>query len=303
MPTRICKKPQPPRKPSNGAPSVAPPQNPILNVSKQQQPSEEDLFFMLINRMKRRDEAELSSRSLQEKLQRELSRVTQLNSKLQNNLDEAGKHDEKQSQDLKAAKDMIESWKAKFEKLKGLLDSLGAGLKSSRLESQQAKASQASCSKELTELHFEIKRLMGDNNDASHRCRSHQTQLSNFKHVIEDLQHSVLLARSIAEERDRTIREDRCRIAKLENHIRSQTSRQLAQGHLLHGMQEQALGRLQDLCHNLDTWVSSSDSQADGTKDGLKEAITLLHSLNERESLGPTDLDSIRDAIKQVASQ
>lgn len=303
MPSRVCKKPQAPRMVSNGVTSVPQTQSQNSSVPKQQQPSEEDLFFMLINRMKRRDEAELASRTLQERLQRELSRVTQVNDRLQSELDDAEKRDTKQSQDLQAARGLIETWKAKFEKIKGLLDGLGADLKNLHSENQQAKASQASCSKELAQLHSEIKRLVADNTNLSSRCHSHKTELSNFEHIIGDLQHSVLLAKSIADERDRTIREDRCRIAKMENHIRSQTSRQLSQGQLVHGMQEQALDRLHDLCRNLETWKASSENQAEDTRDGLNGAMTLLRSLNEREMLESTDLESVKDAIKQVASQ
>jgi transcriptional antiterminator Rof (Rho-off) len=89
------------------------------------QPSEADLFYMLINKLKRRDEAEAAAMALNEQMKEELCKADQEKKTLAAQLDQAVARSRTQDSEITSQRDLIDRWKAKFARLRAIVGLCG----------------------------------------------------------------------------------------------------------------------------------------------------------------------------------
>ncbi|KAI5296255.1 hypothetical protein KEM52_004881 [Ascosphaera acerosa] len=268
-----------------------------------QRPSEEDLFMMLIGRLKRRDQMEHANRAQKDRLQREIAETRAQNDSLHEQLESVEKCRDDFSRRLQDQERMLEQWRTKFSRLKTLTTEVGASMAELRRSGSELRGSQHSIATFRDQLRNDIQHVKKGTENCYERWVHHTTQLRKVKQGIAEMEASVAVAESRAEERDRAIREERCRVAKLENHIRSYCIRQLKDTSCLHETERETLDKVMDLTEVVKALKQAAINQCQGIHTAVKEVAESLRPLLETNAVTHKQFASIQEAVAGHAAR
>ncbi|KAL1960379.1 hypothetical protein VTO42DRAFT_8339 [Malbranchea cinnamomea] len=233
------------------------------------QPSEEDLFYMLIHRLKRRDEAEAASAALREQLQERLNKIGEENRALTAQVKQAMILSNKQQAELASQRSLIERWKAKFGKLRSLIKVIGDDQESLRVEGQRLKMTQHSLHEEKDRVFEQLKAISSATETVEQKWSNRKQQLGDIRHDAAALEHK---------------------------HIR--------QGETLERKREETMSKIDDIYKQIDS--CSRDCFAALTKEfnPLVDACAeLLKKVNEKGATNSDQLNQTKGLITELKRQ
>ncbi|KAK2809465.1 hypothetical protein FQN50_003733 [Emmonsiellopsis sp. PD_5] len=268
------------------------------------QPSEEDLFYMLIHKLKKRDEAEAATTALKEQMESKMLEVTQANDRLRGQLKQAELAYKKQQEQINIRNALVERWKAKFSKLRTFVTSVGNDFEVLRREGQALKATQDALSKEKQHIQETLKEVNGNTDQLKTCWGQHRETIAKMRHEYNTMEKSLLVASTKAADADRAVTTERNRVAVLEGYIRNYANGHRRQAEEILRNQSHALTKLEAVYEGLG---GSLDNLASSFRTELESRFTsclsLLESLNQKEFVQPQDHDRLNVAIRDLSSQ
>ncbi|KAI5300929.1 hypothetical protein KEM56_002096, partial [Ascosphaera pollenicola] len=305
--SKIIKRPMPPphSRPLFSAPSCSGFARQYVPEAKadSRNPSEEDLFMMLIGRLKKREEIENMNRAAKERLQKEFGEASHENLRLSEELKQAEKRQVEQEERLREQQEMIERWKAKFGKLKDLANDVGTSFEELQAHGRDLKETQQALLQAKDELQRSMQEVHDGNEKSQKNWHRYVANINDVKKGVIELETSVSIAETQAQERDRAIREERCRVAKLENHIRTYCIRQLKDTNALQNMESDLTSRVRSLSTAVESLRDSASGMSRNMGKDIELTLELLRSLTERDMIKPADITMIQSAIEEKWSQ
>lgn len=275
------------------------------NVAGQQtlnsQPSEEDLFYMLIHKMKRRDETEVAETALKEQMNEKLCKADEENKTLAAQLKQATARSNKQETELTSQRTIVEKWKLKFGKLRDLVRSIGDDHESLRDEGRRMSAVQDSLNEHKTQIFDQLNVVNKTAETMREKSSQQKHRISDIQQDTRALEQSVALTEAKAQDKERELAREKARVTTLEGYIKSSSNKHIKQTQVVQQTQLDAISKIDGMYKHIDTCVKDSQS-ALKTEVGniLNSSTEILTAVNERRSIDPAQLETINTSIMEL---
>ncbi|RHZ46564.1 uncharacterized protein CDV56_103540 [Aspergillus thermomutatus] len=265
--------------------------------------SEEDLFQLLINRMRVREENEIATSNLQERMEAEMSEMAEENKALKNQLEILDNQLQRSKCQSKTYRAQIENWKAKLGKFKGILNELGVEYRNLRNENLRLKDVKATLENERTEIESGIEDARRQISQAATLVGEKRNQLAESEKKIE----SMTLALKNAEEKtvfvQNQLMEERRRSSILESYIHNNTRAQTKQLGVIRTDQQEMLSKLNSAFDILGQSVNASQVATQTTLGlTLEKCFSLLKELSEQLPRDRVDIQQCNDIAHKIFS-
>ncbi|KAH2022403.1 hypothetical protein KXV50_006030 [Aspergillus fumigatus] len=300
LPNRVILK----RRPTNGKKVPSALRNMTLASNNgSSQLSEEDLFQLLINWMRVREENEISASNLQERMEADMFALTEENKSLKNHLETIDNQLQRSRCQSKIYGAQIENWKTKLAKFKGILNELWAEYRNLRNENLRLKDSKATLENERNEIESGIKDAKRQISQAAVLVKEKRTQLAESERKVE----SMTLA--LKNEEDKTafvqtqLVEERRRSSILESYIHNNSRVQTKQLAIIRTEQQEMLNKLNSAFDRLDQSVNASQAANQTTLElTLEKTFPLLKELSEQLLSCRADIQQYKDTVHKIFS-
>ncbi|GIJ89570.1 hypothetical protein Asppvi_008513 [Aspergillus pseudoviridinutans] len=265
--------------------------------------SEEDLFQLLINRMRVREENEIAASNLQERMEADMSELAEENKTLKHQLETLDNQLQRSKCQTKTYRGQIENWKAKLVKFKGILNELGAEYRNLRNENLRLKDSKATLENERTEIESCIEDARRQISHVVALVGEKGNQLAESAKKID----AMTLALKNAEEKtvfvQTQLMEERRRSSILESYIHNNSRVQTKQLAVIRTEQQEMLSKLNSAFDILGQSVNSSQAATQTTLElTLKKNFSLLKELSEQLSRDRVDIQQCNDIVHKIFS-
>lgn len=264
-------------------------------------PSEEDLFYLLIQRLRQREEQEASNSALREQMKSDIVELSEENQSLRAQMEQCRSRQEEQEIEIDTRKRQSEHWKMKLSKLRRVLNGLGKEFKILRDEANDLKRTEAGLLQEKSELVKCLDEIKVNIDQASLKVSQ---QPAHVVAITADFNAMTQALRSAQDKtsyyHDRLLYEQR-RVSKLERYIQSSANEHSLQLKFTKDMQSQVLGRLDTAIeHVKQRWESSQDILQSAIPPVLQECLESVNVLLQKNTVEKSD---IRDLNQSLATQ
>ncbi|OAT00703.1 hypothetical protein, variant 1 [Blastomyces dermatitidis ER-3] len=267
------------------------------------QPSEEDLFYMLIRKLKKRDEMEAEATAMKERMKDEMLALTRTNDDLRSRLRESQISGKSQQERLNASNSLVERWKTKFSKLRTFVTSVGSDFESLRKEGQILKSTQESLLQEKNQIHETLKQMSDSTGSLKTRWSQHRATIVGVRQEFNTLEKSLLTATTRVTETEKLLSRERNHVATLENYIKNHSDRHHKQALDIDERQSQMIKKIDTIHKHIESWNSAQSSIKDELESGFTSCMSLLKSLSQQQTLKPQDLEKVDCAIRDLSMQ
>lgn len=267
------------------------------------QPSEEDLFYMLIRRLKKRDEMEAEAVAIKRRMEGKMLELTRANDDLSCKLQESEIICKNQQEQLNASNSIIERWKVKFNRLRAFVTNVGNDFEVLRKEGQILRSTQDSLLREKEEINETLKQMSDSTDLLKTRWSQQCATITGARLEFDNLEKSLLTATSTITENEKLLSRERNRVATLENYVKNYSDNHRKQTAELDEKQSQMITKLDVIHEQLEGWNFSQSSIKGEMESGFRSCMSLLNSLSQQQSVKPQDLDKVDSAIRDLATQ
>lgn len=186
-----------------------------------QQLTEEEIFRLLIQKMRIREEEELASRSLKEQMQNEIDQLLETNQGLNQKLQKLEQTEGQLMSENAAYKEKIEKMSSKLQRLKLFLNGLGTDYETLRLEAKQFKTTQNELKAEKGSIFSEISKIKSKLDQSSKVVTDQAQALSEVRQNMLSIHHSLTSAEGEKNQCYQQLRTEQNRVSSLERYIQT----------------------------------------------------------------------------------
>lgn len=268
------------------------------------QPSEEDLFYLLIHRLRQREDSEAASTALREQMETQIQEMTRANEDLQTQLEQAHHKSLSQEAEIGSHRGLVDRWKVKFGKLRAFITGMGNDYECLRREGQAIKSAQETLTGERKVINDSLKHLHETTGRIEQQCGKHQAQFTEICHDLGSLQQTLALAQGKVTDGKRLLLQEKRRVSMLENFIRDHSTKQQSQATLIQQQQVDTSNKLDTFFgHVQKCWDDSHSALKSELQPGLGECLKLVRLLCDRDFIKSSDLESVHDNITSLSSR
>lgn len=283
---------------------ACPEQSMVLPVDQASQLTEDDLFQLLVGRIRQREEDSVAAANLHKQLETTVARLTEENKILKEELTVYGTQLQKKTLESRKYRSHIDNWKAKLGKFKGFLNIMGTDYQTLRGESIHLKATRNALDKEGKELRGSIDDIKAQISKVTSAFGERRSHLIEFESIINairnDLQHSE--EKNILVQNQ--LREERKRVATLESYIQSHSHTQEKQ---LGFIRADQLGVDKKIDSALETmaklWESSQTAIRSILSPTMNQCLLAVNALSERESVDKLEIEKFTQILQGFISR
>lgn len=266
--------------------------------------TEDDLFQLLIGRLKQREESDLAASNLRVKLQADIFGLKTENESLKDHIQACSSQLQKRTSESRRYKAHIDNWKAKLGKFKGILNGLGADYQALRGESNDLKAAGLSAEGERKSLKASIDDIKAQVLQVSNKVGEGRSYLSETREIVSSLQNSVRNSEVKAEFARIRLVDEKQRTAVLESYIQNHTNLQGKQIGFLRNGQHEMMNKMSAGFELIDKQSEHSQSNIQSIlKSTLDEFSISMKSLGDEYSVGKIDIQQSKDTVQELMSQ
>lgn len=266
--------------------------------------TEDDLFRLLIGKIKQREENDIAATTLQSKLKADISELQTENKSLKEQVDSFGSQLQRRTLESKAYKSQIDNWKTKLGKFKRVLNKLGSEYQTLRGQSNQLKATGVSVERERQEISTALYESKKQISQASSIINKGKNSLSESREVVNALQHSLKNSEDKAESVRIRLADEKRRTAVLESYIQKQS---LIQGKQIKSMRNDQLEMMEKTKSGFDLiskqWEFSQSNIQIIMKPVLEECLASIRGLGEKSEFNGTEIKQSISVIQELLSQ
>lgn len=275
FPFKVSKRGQTPL-PRNSASRASP-----TNLNSASQPSEEDLYYLLMHKLRKREETEANVISMHANAVSQIDELTRNMDEVHHRLEDSENIRQDLQQELDSKQQLLDSFKARFDKVTKFVNGLGHDFDTLR--------------KEKDILRTETQDLVGENSNLTSDLKvidhainemqiKRQTQNSEQKALVLDIKHSELRKVELQErltEKNMLLAEARDRVARLEAFVANEA--RIHAGHMqkLEETMAVVVEDIRDVARELTKTRKTTEVINDkGTSAELLECLDLVKAQN-----------------------
>lgn len=265
--------------------------------------TEDNLFEMLIGRIRQREENEIAVANLQRRIEFQNLELRQENHDLHQQLETGHLRLERMDTEVKKNQARLQDWKLKIRKFKQVVDELGHDHDILKDENERFKATAASLEKEKSVLFQAV------DNAKLQIARAEETAEEQRKEISEKEKSIALLQQSLtaAEDQDECTKaeliSERNRSATLESYIQNYA---IAQAKQIGLIRDDQVKLAQDLEKELGSVVFNMTTVKDNTLSETRTAFETCHAsiqaLTEKFSKEMSEVQESKDSTREALS-
>jgi hypothetical protein len=271
-------------------------------VSVVNEPSAEELLFLVMRRTRMKEQAEQHLLDRQQELEahnEELQRKSQTHKE---SLDAALARELEHKSILHSHQAELGAYKARFEKIKAWAKSMSKSYEDLQRQSCEMKDSQRLLSTAKDEINNQIQLLQTSSAKTSESLMSLKSKVCKVRKAVEPLEQAVLTAEKRLDEKDNQLREARAQNVRFETHIAELSIVQNKYNKAVTREQHDNVRRLkkvEEVLEKIRTDINVNPKQP----PGADQCLTLLEALKNWQKVGPDDLEQLHNALAGISEK
>lgn len=263
------------------------------------QPSEEDLFYLLIHKLKRRDEADAAAAALKERLETQVSALNQQKRALDTRAKDAESLCKKQTQEITCQRDLIERWKFRFGKLKSLVSSISGDIETLYKDKEVFKLERQSLGEENENIREHLNQMQNDSEKLRKQWNQHKNTIVGVQNEVSALEQALAVSKTQSSEKESMIIQQRNQVATLENYIWKYSNKQQKKSTVIDHKQTETLSKI-DAIHKFVAECKGLHLALDlEITPGIQTCDKRLKELCETEYVKSADMEDISRVIRK----
>ncbi|KAJ5646940.1 hypothetical protein N7490_003312 [Penicillium lividum] len=250
-----------------------------------QQLNEDNLFELLIRKMKQREEKEAAAAAMNRQMETENTFLKDENQGLRQQIHAAQSRLQKSTEESKASRCLLSEWKSKIRNFKQVVNELGHGYDTLHDEASRHRETVLILAKEKDDLTRAIDQTKIRISQAEGMSTIQQNQISESEKTIAALEHALSSSRVAEESANSQLSEQKRRTVTLESYIQNYA---LAHRRQLDLMKEDQESLMVKVATGLVTVTRDSTSSKDAIllaiKDAFEDCRSSILSLSEKFS-------------------
>jgi hypothetical protein len=267
-------------------------------------PSEEDLFYLLMNRQRQRKDAETRVMVRQKQLETANARLGQQNENFQRQLSVACTSRDQCAAEARLQKAAMEDFKARFQKLKGFVNGLINDYGALRQQADQMKNSQQSLINEKEHLYRELQGFQIASAASERTMSSIVSTVAEVRQSMGPLEQSLVDSKKTLEGESRLLSKEREKNKRLEAYLLQVATTQNRYSFAIQNEQKAILDQLRDITSKIHIIEKATTAEPQPLQSpGLDECVRMLTKLHDADRVVPADIAQVTDAVRTLSQR
>lgn len=266
--------------------------------------SEDDLFELLITKMRQREESEQAATIIQRQMKNENMGLKEQNLALQSRLKKCQGELVKTSSESRAQRAQIDKWKAKLGTFKGILNELGREYVTVREQANELKDATVCLEREKSEIRQTLDEIGLQVSNNVEKIQSQRDELSNSEGTIASLREAL----DHSEKRGELIRaqlsNEKKRIVTLETYIQNESQSQGRYLVLVKNDQRKMAEKIDSACELFNTSCSKvQDNILSNLGPALEHCVSSVDKLKEQFVAETMNVQNFTSSVEEATSR
>ncbi|KAJ5796405.1 uncharacterized protein N7518_004945 [Penicillium psychrosexuale] len=279
-------------------------QAPLIGGKHGVQLSEDDLFELLITRMRQREESEQAAAVIQRQVTNENMALKEENLNLQDRLNKCQGQLAKTSSESRSQRAQIDKWKAKLGTFKGVLNELGREYGAVREQAKELKEATISLDREKNEIQHSLDDIRLKVSNSAETIQHQSERLSISEGTVASLREALDHSEKRGDLVKTQLSNEKKRIATLEAYIQSESQSQLRNLVLVRNDQRKMAEKL-DSAYELFTTscFKSQDNILSKLSPVLEHCLDSVQGLKEQCSAETLNVQEFTNSVHEATSR
>ncbi|CAI7644997.1 unnamed protein product [Penicillium glandicola] len=279
-------------------------QTTILGGNNGVQLGEDELFELLIARMRQREESEQAAAVIQRQVTNENMGLKEDNLNLQDRLKKCQGQLAKTSSESRAQRAQIDKWKAKLGTFKGVLNELGREYGAVREQAKELKETTVSLDREKNEIQYSLNEIKLKVSDSAETIRDQRERLTISEGAIANLREALDHSEKRGDLIKTQLFNEKKRIATLESYIQNESQSQSRYLALVRNDQRKMVKKFDSVCELFTTSCSKSqDNILSKLSPALEHCLASVQGLKEQCSAETVNVQDFTRSIHEATSR
>ncbi|OQE46870.1 hypothetical protein PENCOP_c001G05149 [Penicillium coprophilum] len=277
---------------------------PLFGGKNGVQLSEDDLFELLIMKMRQREESEQAAAIIQRQLKNENMALREDNLHMQDRLKKCQGQLARASIESRSQRAQIDKWKAKLGTFKGVLNELGREYDTVREQAIELKEATISLGREKSEIQNNLDEIKFKVSKSEETMRNQRERLSTSDHTVANLREALDHSEKRGDLIKLQLTNENKRIATLESYIQNESQSQSRCLAFVRNDQRRMAEKIDSACELFTTSCFKSQEQIlSKLSPALEHCIALVQTLKEQCSSEVTNVQAFTSSFQEAASR
>ncbi|KAJ5383595.1 hypothetical protein N7517_001506 [Penicillium concentricum] len=277
---------------------------PLVGGKNGVQLGEDDLFELLITKMKQREESEHAATVIQRQLKKENMGLKEDNLNLQDRLKKCQGQLAKTSSESRSQRAQIDKWKAKLGTFKGVLNELGREYGAVREQAKKLKEATMSLDREKIEIQHSLGEIKLKVSNSEVTIRDQHERLSMSEETVASLREALDHSEKRGDLIKTQLSNENKRIVTLEAYIQNECQSQSRYLGLIRNDQRRMTERFDSACELFTTsCVKSQDNILSKLSPAVEYCLASVQALKEQCSAETMDVQAFTSSVQEATSR
>ncbi|CAI7605706.1 unnamed protein product [Penicillium viridicatum] len=288
--------------PEKEAPSKQ--QAPLVGGKNGVQLSEDDLFELLITRMRQREESEQAAAVIQRQVTNENMGLKEENLNLQERLKKCQGQLSKTSSESRSHRTQIDKWKAKLGTFKGILNELGREYGVVKGQAKELKEATMSLEREKSDIQQSLDEIRLKVSNSAETIQNQHERLSISEATVASLREALVHSEKRGDLIKTQLSNEKKRIATLEAYIQNESQSQSRYLALVRNDQRKMTEKLDSACELFATsCFKSQDNILSKLSPALEHCLASVQGLKEQCTSETMNVQDFTNSVHEATSR
>ncbi|CAI7669560.1 unnamed protein product [Penicillium palitans] len=279
-------------------------QAPLVGGKNGVQLSEDDLFELLITRMRQREESEQAAAVIQRQVTNENMGLKEENLNLQDRLKKCQGQLSKTSSESRSQRAQIDKWKTKLGTFKGVLNELGREYGVVREQAKELKEATLSLDREKSAIQRSLDEIKLKVSNSAETIQDQRQRLSNSEATAASLREALHHSEKRGDLIKTQLSNEKKRIATLEAYIQNESQTQSRYLALVRNDQRKIAEKLDSACELFTTsCFKSQDNILSKLGPALENCLASVQVLKEQCSAETMNVQDFTNSVYEATSR
>ncbi|CAG7938436.1 unnamed protein product [Penicillium nalgiovense] len=266
--------------------------------------SEDDLFELLITKMRQREESEQAAADIQRQVTNENVALKEENLNLQDRLKKCQAQLAKTSSESRSQRAQIDKWKVKLGTFKGVLNELGREYGAVREQAKELKEATMSLDREKSEIQHSLEDIRLKVSGSAETIQDQRERLSISDGTVASLREALDHSEKRGDLIKTQLSNEKKRIMTLETYIQNESQSQSRYLALVRNDQRKMAEKLGSACELFNTsFTKSQDNILSKLSPMIESCLILVQGLKEQCSAETMNVQDFTNSVHEATSR
>jgi predicted nucleic acid-binding Zn-ribbon protein len=277
---------------------------PLVGGKNGVQLSEDDLFELLITRMRQREESEQAAAAIQRQVTNENVALKEENLNLQDRLRKCQAQLAKTSSESRSQRAQIDKWKVKLGTFKGVLNELGREYGAVREQAKELKEATMSLDREKSEIQHSLEDIRLKVSESAETIRDQRERLSISDGTVASLREALDHSEKRGDLIKTQLSNEKKRVTTLETYIQNESQSQSRYLALVRNDQRKMAEKLDSVCELFNTsFTKSQDNILSKLSPAIENCLTSVQGLKKQCSAETMNVQDFTNSVHEATSR